>query len=83
MWRWAHRSLQFLDIPVNHGWAEDLSIHWVDIPYPVDAVELLCNNSDEDSEDELSNHSEESGSYAMSGYHQSSAWVYCYHLLSE
>jgi len=66
MWRLAHRPQQFLDTPVNHGWTEDLSIHWVDIPYPVDVVELLCNISDEDSEDELSDYSEDSDCDEMS-----------------
>lgn len=60
MWRLAHRALLFLDTPANHGWNEDLSIHWVDITYPADVVELLCNKADEDSEDELSDYSEDS-----------------------
>lgn len=62
MWRLAHKAQQSLDTPVNHGWKEDLSIHWVDIPYPHDVVELLCNKAGEDREEELSGYSEDSDS---------------------
>ena len=62
MWHLAHKAQQSLDTPVNHGWNDDLSIHWVDIPYPRDVVELLCNKSSEDSDEELSGYSEDSDS---------------------
>lgn len=62
MWRLACKPQLCLDAPVNHGWNEDLSIHWIDIPYPLDVVELLCNKSGEDSEEELLGYSEDNDS---------------------
>ncbi len=41
MWRNAYRPTMNLDTPTNHGWLQDLSIDWIEEPYPEDITELL------------------------------------------
>ncbi len=37
----------YLDCPANHGWFEDLSIDWIEEPYPEDVTELLVTSGNE------------------------------------
>ena len=53
MWRLSHQPIMNLGDPANHGWKDDLSIDWIETPYP--PAELLFDKvpqSDEDNEDE-------------------------------
>ena len=60
MWLLAHKPIQSLNNPVNHGWTEDLFIQWVETAYPDDVVDLLIDSDGVLSTDELSDYSDDS-----------------------
>ena len=47
MWRNACRPMINLESPMNHGWFPDLSIDWIEEPYPEDVTELLITSDNE------------------------------------
>ena len=65
MWRLAHKPIQSLSNPVNHGWTEDLSVHWVELAYPDDVADLLKDSDGVLTADELSDYSEDSDNEGM------------------
>ena len=65
MWRLAHKPIQSLSNPVNHGWTEYLSILWVETAYPDDVVNLLIDSDGVLSADELSDYFDDSDNERM------------------
>eukprot|EP00794_Sanderia_malayensis_P002593 gene2593-biopygen2126 len=46
MWRKAQNCKMHLEDPQQHGWLNDLSPDWIDVPYPEDVAELLIGTDD-------------------------------------
>ena len=69
MWRDASKPLLLSDNPAMHGWLPDMSIEWIEEPYPSDITELLFNTGDDSEVDEgqvdyeLSSSSEEDSDF--------------------
>eukprot|EP00794_Sanderia_malayensis_P020850 gene20850-biopygen15376 len=53
MWRSAYRPMMNLDTPTNHGWLPDLSIDWIEEPYPEDITELLVTPGNDAGNDDF------------------------------
>ena len=51
MWRCASQPVQNLGKPEENGWLEDLTIDWIDKPYP--DVKLLSTPERKEDEDEF------------------------------
>lgn len=51
MWRHASSPKLELESPTLHGWDTDLSLKWVEQPYPDDIAELLVQQTETDDEE--------------------------------